>query len=184
MAIKAFANLRRRAFAPVDIASLVFFRMAFGSLMVWEVWRYFSHHRIERLWLNPDFLFTYYSFSVGHPCPGNWLYLHFGALLVAAFFVAIGFLYRASVIFFCLGWTYTFLLDEQQWVNHIYLISLFSFLLIFVPAHRALSVDAWLRPKLRGQTAPAWNLWILRFQMAVVYFFAGIAKLSPDWIHA
>jgi vitamin K-dependent gamma-carboxylase len=184
MAIKAFANLRQRAFAPVDIASLVFFRLAFGSLMVWEVSRYFSHHRIERLWLKPDFLFTYYGFSWVHPFPGNWLYLHCGALIVAAFFIAIGFLYRPSVIFFCLGWTYTFLLDEQQWVNHIYLICLFSFLLIFVPAHRAFSIDAWLRPKLRGQTTPAWTLWILRFQMAVVYFFAGFAKLSPDWIHA
>src|SRR5438309_1543727 len=59
---------------------------------------------------------------------------------------------------------------------------LFGFLLIFVPAHRAFSVDAWLNPKLRAQTAPAWSLWLLRAQMGVVYFFAGLAKISPDWL--
>ena len=30
-------KFRDRAFAPVDIASLIFFRVAFGLLMVWEV---------------------------------------------------------------------------------------------------------------------------------------------------
>ncbi|MGC4057198.1 MAG: HTTM domain-containing protein [Chitinophagaceae bacterium] len=33
--------------------------------------------------------------------------------------------------------------------------------------------------------APAWAIGIIRFQMGVVYFFAGIAKLNPDWmLHA
>jgi hypothetical protein len=30
------ANLQRNAFKPVDIASLVFFRVVFGLLMVWD----------------------------------------------------------------------------------------------------------------------------------------------------
>src|SRR4051812_8803038 len=110
MAMKAFANLRQRAFAPVDIASLVFFRIAFGSLMVWEVWRYFSHHRIERLWLKPDFLFTYYGFSWVHPFPGNWLYLHCGALIVAAFFIAVWFFFPPPRLFFFFFLSFTFLL--------------------------------------------------------------------------
>ena len=132
--------------------------------------------------LEPDFLFKYYGFSWVQPWPGQWLYVHWAVFGVLAFFIAIGFCYRASVILFCLGWTYSFLLDEQQYVNHFYLACLFSFLLIFIPAHGAFSVDAWLRPGVRRQTASAWTLWLLRFQMAVVYFFAGIAKISPDWI--
>ena len=51
-----------------------------------------------------------------------------------------------------------------------------------VPAHRALSVDAWLRPGLRSEQAPAWALWLLRAQVGVVYFFGGIAKLNSDWL--
>src|SRR5205085_12060921 len=80
------------------------------------------------------------------------------------------------------AYTYCFLLNEARWFNHTYLICLFSFLLILVPANHALAIDVWLNPKLRSQTAPALALWLLRFQMGVVYFFAGIAKISPDWL--
>src|SRR5947207_2043444 len=176
-------KLQTRAFAQVDIASLIFFRVAFGLLMTWEVWRYFSRHRIGHFWLEPPLLFKYYGFSWVHPWPGNGLYIHWAILGVLALFIAIGLFYRVSALLFFLGWTYIFLLDEAQWVNHTYLISLFSFLLIFVPANRAFSADAWLNPKRRLQTVPAWTLWLLRAQMGVVYFFAGIAKISPDWLH-
>jgi hypothetical protein len=175
-------NLKTRAFAQVDIASLIFFRIALGLLMTWYVWRFFSHQRIGHLWLEPRFLFKYYGFSWVHPWPGNWLYIHWAVLGLLALFIAIGLFYRMSALLFFLGYTYTFLLDEAAWVNHTYLICLFSFLLIFVPANRAVSIDAWLKPKLRSQTAPAWTLWLLRAQIGVVYFFAGVAKISPDWL--
>src|SRR5690606_10618868 len=51
-----------------------------------------------------------------------------------------------------------------------------------VPAHHAGSVDSWLRPKLRSQTAPAWALWLLRIQVGIPYFYGGLAKLNPDWL--
>src|SRR5437588_4378584 len=176
------ARVRDHAFAQVDIASLVFFLIAFCLLMTWQVWRYFSYHRIGQFWLEPPLLFKYYGFSWVHPWPGNGLYIHWAILGVLALFIAIGLFYRVSALLFFLGWTYIFLLDEAQWVNHTYLISLFSFLLIFVPANRVFSADAWLNPKRRSQTAPAWTLWLLRAQMGVVYFFAGVAKISPDWL--
>ena len=176
------AKLQNRAFAPVDIASLIFFRFTFGLLLTWDVWRYFSHHRIGPYWLEPRFLFKYYGFSWVQPWPGNGLYIHWAVLGVLALFIAIGLLYRLSTTFFFLGYTYTFLLDQSKWLNHTYLICLFSFLLIFVPANRAFSIDAWLRPKLRSQTTPAWALWLLRAQISIVYFFSGLAKISPDWL--
>jgi vitamin K-dependent gamma-carboxylase len=30
---------------------------------------------------------------------------------------------------------------------------------------------------------PRWSLWILRLQVGVIYFFGGVAKINPDWIH-
>ena len=50
-----------------------------------------------------------------------------------------------------------------------------------LPAHSALSIDALRNPALRSDTAPAWVLWLLRFQIGVPYFFGGIAKLNSDW---
>ena len=44
------------------------------------------------------------------------------------------------------------------------------------------SLDARWRPSLRSETLPAWNLWLLRFQMSVVYLYGGIAKIQADWL--
>jgi hypothetical protein len=181
--VKSFLReLQNRAFAPVDIASLVFFRIAFGVLMAWEVCRYFRNGWVSHHWLEPRILFKYYGFSWIHPWPGHWLYVHWAALGILGLLVAAGFLYRISASLMFLSYAYFFLLDEARYVNHTYLICLFCFLLIFVPANRAFSVDARLWPRLRSQSAPAWSLWLLRFQIGVVYFFAGLAKLSPDWL--
>ena len=183
-ALKSFLKkLRNSAFAPVDIASLVFFRIAFGLIMIWEVCSYFLNHRIAAFWIAPRFLFKYYGFAWVQPWPGNGLYIHWTALGLFALFVAAGFFYRISAALFFLSWTYFFLLDEALWLNHYYLICLFSFLLIFTPANRALSIDAWLNPQIRSEQTPAWTLWLLRVQMGLVYFYGGIAKLTPDWLH-
>ena len=177
------ANLQRKLFARIDIASLIFFRIAFGIVMLRMVQMVWSLHRIPRWWIDPPFLFKYPGFSWVQPWPGNGLYVHWILLGVFALFLTIGFLYRISAALFCLSHTYFFLLDQGRYVNHFYLISLLSFLLIFAPANRALSVDAWLWPKLRSSTTPAWSLWLLRAQIGAIYFFAGVAKVAPDWLH-
>src|ERR1700704_3160161 len=92
------ARLQDRAFAPVDIASLVFFRIAFGLLMIWEVWKYYANNWIALRWVAPRFLFKYYGFYWVHPWPENWLYVHWAALGFFAVFMAAGFLYRASAV--------------------------------------------------------------------------------------
>lgn len=52
----------------------------------------------------------------------------------------------------------------------------------FMPLHRAYSVDAWLFPKEKSFTIPAWCTYLLRFQVGVVYFYAGLAKVNSDWL--
>jgi vitamin K-dependent gamma-carboxylase len=172
-----------RLFAPVDVASLACFRFAFGLIMLWEVGRYFAYDWIRDYYIDPTFYFSYYGFDWVRPWPGIGMYLHFAALGVLAVCIAVGFQYRVSITLFFVGFTYVLLLDESRWLNHFYLVSLVSFLLIFVPAHRAFSVDSLLRPQIRSDTAPAWSLWILRAQLALVYLFGAVAKLNPDWLH-
>jgi hypothetical protein len=83
-------------FQPIDIASLVYFRIAFGAIMLWEVWRYFSNGWIRRYWIDPPFNFTYYGFDWVKPLPGQSLYVLFVMLGILALFIAIGFKYRIS----------------------------------------------------------------------------------------
>jgi hypothetical protein len=175
-------KLSKHLFDAVDIAPLIFFRIAFGAIMLWEVWRYFHYDRIYRYYVQPTYFFHYYGFDWLHPLPGDgmyWLFYFIGLLSIT---IMLGLFYRASMVLMWVTFTYVFLLDQAQYLNHFYLISLVSFLLIFVPAHRAFSLDALLRPSIRSQTAPGWTLWLLRGQLAVVYFFGGVAKINPDWL--
>jgi len=171
-----------RLLAPVDIASLVYFRICFGAIMLWEVIRYFDHDRIGRYYITPGFHFKYYGFEWVQAWGALEMKMHFAALGILATCILVGFCYRIAAALFFLGFTYVFLLDQARYLNHFYLVSLISFLLIFVPAHRALSVDALMRPRLRSNVAPAWSLWLLRTQIGIVYFYGGIAKIASDWL--
>jgi len=143
---------------------------------------YFDHNWIDRYWIEPPFHFSYYGFDWVYPWPGDLMYLHFVVLGILASFIMIGFKYRISAILFFLGFTYIFLVDQATYLNHFYLICWISFLMIFVPANRAFSIDVLRNKKLRTDTIPAWPIWLLRAQIGIVYFFGGIAKLNSDWI--
>ena len=177
------STLRGRFFAPVDVASLVYFRIAFGAIMLWEVWRYFAYGWIKRVWIDPAFHFTYYGFEWVRPWPGDGMSLHFLALGGLAILIMLGLWYRVSTLLFFLGFTYVFLLEQAQYLNHFYLICLISLLMIFTPAHRAFSVDACRRPGIRSDAVDAWTLWLLRTQIAIAYIYGGLAKLNSDWLH-
>jgi vitamin K-dependent gamma-carboxylase len=167
---------------PVDVASLAFFRIAFGVIMVWEVCRYFALHRIRRYYLEPQFFFSYFGFDWVKPWPGDGMYFHFAALGVLGGLVAFGLFYRLSAALFFVGFTYVFLIDQSLYLNHLYLVSLISFLMIFIPAHRAWSLDARWGITRRAGSVPSLPLWLLRAQVGIVYFFGGIAKLNGDWL--
>jgi vitamin K-dependent gamma-carboxylase len=174
-------RLRALLFSPVDIASLVAFRIAFGGIMLWEVIRFFSHDRIARYWIEPAFHFTYPGFHWVQPWPGHGMYIHLAVLAVFALLITAGAFYRVSAVCFSLGFIYTFLLEQTVYLNHLYLVCLISFLMIFLPAHRAFSVDGLRYPKIRVDIIPFWPLFLLRMQVAIVYIYAGIAKLNLDW---
>lgn len=171
-----------RLFAPVDVASLAWFRIAFGALMVADVVRYFP--KIDEFYVRPTFHFTYYAFEWVRPWPGVGMHIHFIVLGVAAACVTLGLFYRLAAVVFFLGFSHVFLLEQARYLNHFYLIALIALLMVFVPAHRALSLDALRRPSLRADVAPAWALWAVRAQIAVPYVFGGLAKLNADWLHA
>ena len=69
--------------------------------------------------------------------------------------------------------------------NRAYLLIVLGVLAV-APCGRELSVDAWLRRR-RGRppldtSAPAWPLWLLRFECAAIYGASGLSKLlDPDW---
>lgn len=182
-----FHQLKHKLHEPVDNSFLVAFRIFFGVIMFLDIIRYWSNGWVDKLYIDPQLMFKYYGFEWVHPWPGDGMIIHFAALALLALFITIGFLYRISTVLFFFGFSYVFLLDQANYLNHFYLVILINFLLIFLPAHKSFSVDAviWsskLSPGKRTDSAPLWSLWILRFQMEVLYIFAGIVKINSDWL--
>ena len=78
-----------------------------------------------------------------------------------------------------------FLSTTHMHNNRAYLVIVLA-LLAMAPSGRALSVDVWWRTRRAlaplDPTAPAWPLWLLRFECATVYGASGISKLlDRDW---
>ncbi|MCX7409816.1 MAG: HTTM domain-containing protein [Planctomycetales bacterium] len=167
--------------APVDVASLVVFRIGFGLIAAWWCFDDLRTGRVHELYVVPAFHFTYYLFDFVRPWPGVGMTLHFLALLLLALCVAAGFLYRVATVLFALGFTYFFLLDRTNYQNHYYLLMLVSWTLVLLPLNRCAAVDAFVGLAARSDTVPAWCLWLLRFHIALPYAFGGLSKLRPDW---
>jgi len=167
--------------APIDAASLAAFRILFGVLMVVSVGRFFAYGWIESLYIDPVYHFTYFGFDWVRPWPPWGMYLHFVIVGVSALGLALGAFYRVSAVVFFLSFTYIELIDKTTYLNHYVLVSLLALLLIAMPAHRIWSVDA-MRSTDAHAKVGAWTVNTLRAQLALVYLFAGIAKLNPDWL--
>ena len=167
---------------PKDILPLVVFRVGFGLLMFASTVRFMLNGWVTQFYVEPVFHFTYYGFDWVKPLPSEGMYAIFVALALLALCIAAGAFYRLSMAAFFVLFTYVELLDKSYYLNHYYFISLLSFLLIFLPLHRKWSVDARLQPALRTDFVPGWTINAVRLQLAIVYFFAGVAKLNSDWL--
>ena len=152
----------------VDCASIAAFRVAFGLLGILVVARFFAHGWIGPLYVEPDHHFTYLGFGWVKPWPGWGMHAHFIALGALSLGIAASYRPRLCAVLFCIGFTYMELIDRTTYLNHHYLMSLASLLLAILP--------------LRCRTVPLWAIWALRAQIGIVYVFAGVAKLNPDWL--
>jgi hypothetical protein len=179
----ARSDLRTRLAAPVDIAGIAVFRIVFGAVMLWEVGRYLAYGWVRTYYLDPPLHFTYWGFEWVRPLPHDWMYGLFVVLGILALAILLGVAYRLSIVLFTFGFAYWFLLEKARYQNHFYLIGLLGLILCCIPANAFWSIDSLTKPHLRRRTVPAWMLWLLRFQIAVPFFFGGIAKITPDWLH-
>lgn len=149
--------------------------------MLISIIRFAAYGWIHKLYIEPDFFFSYYGFEWIQPL-GDLTYLLFVICGLSAIFVSLGFKYRWAIVTFFLSFTYIELMDKTTYLNHYYFISILSFLMIFLPAHAYFSVDAYKDRQLRSQQVPAWTIDTIKLLLCIVYFYAGLAKLNSDWL--
>jgi len=113
------------------------------------------------------------------------MYLLYAAIAGAAVLLMLGIASRAAAALAALAFGYAHFCDKANYLNHYYLMTLLLVLLAFLPVDREYSLRVWRRPSERRGQVRAWVLYLLRFQIGVVYVFGGLAKLNQDWlIHA
>ncbi len=179
---RAVDGLRIALSQPVSPLSIAVFRMAVGAMLVWDCWRFIKYDRVERYWIQPDFHFTYPGFHWVAPLPEPWIWVAWLGMGGFALLVMLGLFYRVSIVALTVLFSYFFLLDKTEYLNHFYLVILFLVILCFLPANRALSLDAKLFPRVRGESVPYATVAILRTQMEIMLIYAGLVKLTPDWL--
>ncbi|WP_205510178.1 HTTM domain-containing protein [Longitalea arenae] len=167
---------------PVSITPLITFRIAFGLLMFVSTLRFWWRGWVDAVYVSPSFHFTYWGFEWVQPFGRPGMYLLYSIIACTALMIAVGLLYRLATVLFFICFTYVELIDVTTYLNHYYFISLVAFLMIWLPANRLYAIDVLIKPAKRRLLVPAWTIGIIRFQLGVVYFFAGLAKLNPDWL--
>lgn len=163
--------------SQVPATALGLFRIIFGLLMSWEM-IYFIRLDFVEIFLELPMVAMHYPFlSWISPLPSPMMDILVYLLLASTILITIGKWYRWAMLFFFVGFTYIFILDQAYYNNHLYLICLLSFWMIFLPMDAALTIQSGPR-----KTVPAASFAILRFHLVLVYFFGGIAKLNYDWL--
>ena len=155
---------------------LAVYRIGFGLLVMFSIIRFWYNGWIESLYLEPGFHFSFLGFSWVKPL-GIYTYFIFIICFTSALFVMLGYKYRTAIITLFLSFTYIELMDKTTYLNHYYLVSLLSFLMIFLPCASYFALDSKNKTKV-----PKWTIDSLKLMLLIVYLYAGLAKINSDWL--
>lgn len=169
-------------FRNIDNSSLIVFRIIFGLLCFLESVGAIFTGWVDRTLTEPQFTFNFIGFDFLQPLPGNWMYIYYVVMGVFGLLVMVGFKYRLSMLSFAIMWSATYLMQKSSYNNHYYLLMIFSFVMVLLPAHRYASLDVKLNPKIKSIAMPNWCRWIIILQLLIIYTYASVAKFYPDWI--
>ena len=178
----AVIMLNKWLFTRIDNSGLIVFRVFFGALLAVEAFAAIFTGWIERTLIEPQATFNFIGFEFLQPLPGNGMIWYYAVLGLLGIFVAVGFRYRLSMALYTVMWAGVYLMQKSSYNNHYYLLMLLCFLMTFVPAQRYASVDAKIKPEIRKNNMPRWVWLLLVLQMWIVYTYAALAKIYPDWL--
>ena len=175
-------SLKRYLFTHVDAASLAVFRIGFGALLIFnsinEIFLCLSCK-----YLKPDMLFKYHYFEWVKPWPSVIaLNAHYIVMALCSIAIMLGYRYRLAMTLFTVLFSYTFLLDESLYLNHYYMVILFSIVMLFLPTNCLWSWDARKNIHIESRTIPRWCIVVLVIQLEIILIHAGLAKLNTDWL--
>ena len=169
-------------FKHIDNSALIVFRIVFGLLCFLESTGAIFTGWLKQTLIKPQFTFNFIGFEFLQPLPGNGMYFYYALMGLFGLLIMVGYKYRFSMLAFTIMWTATYLMQKSSYNNHYYLLMLLSAIMVFLPAHKYASIDAKLNPKIKSYAMPQWCRWVIIIQLFIVYTYASVAKLYPDWM--
>jgi uncharacterized membrane protein YphA (DoxX/SURF4 family) len=168
---------------PVSMRAVALLRVLAGPAVLLHLHRFLADAFEGRIYRDA----FYEPYAAWYPEVPRGLYVGLLVLAaVAAVAMSLGFLTRlATATTFAIVSYNLFLSTTHFHNNRAYLVIVLG-LLTVAPCGRELSLDAWIRRHRAGTardlSAPAWPLWLLRFECATIYAASGTSKLlDPDW---
>ena len=175
-------NLNKILFKQIDNSALIVFRVLFGLLIFLESVGAIFTGWIRRTLVEPKFTFSFIGLEWLQPLPGNGMYFYYAIMGAFGFMIMLGYKYRMAIITFTILWSGTYFMQKASYNNHYYLLILICSIMALLPANRNFSVDAKNNPSIKSISMPNWCRLIIILQLFIVYTYASIAKMYPDWL--
>tara|TARA_B100000809_G_C15133212_1_gene529338 strand:- start:2137 stop:3450 length:1314 start_codon:yes stop_codon:yes gene_type:complete len=169
-------------FKHIDNSALIVFRVLFGALIFLESVGAIFTGWIRRTLVEPDFTFNFIGFDFLQVIQGEWMYVHYAIMGICGLFVMVGYKYRMSMLAFTMLWATTYLMQKSSYNNHYYFLMILSAIMVFLPAHKYASIDVKQNPSIKRMSMPNWCRLVFIIQLFILYTYASIAKMYPDWL--
>lgn len=179
-----FSKLRTYWFTPVNNSPLITFRILFGVIMFMEFSGSLTSGWVKEVYIEAPYRFTFIGFEFLQNMQGPVMYIYFLIAAIISLLVITGLFYRPASILLALMWTAVYFSQKSHYNNHYYLMVLISWMMTLMPANRRASVDVKWKLAKPTNECYRWQIHIFIIQIAIVYTYASIAKMYPDWLNA
>jgi len=174
--------INRWLFTQIDNSALIIFRVFFGFLIAAEAIGAIFTGWITRTMIEPQFTFNFIGLDFLQPLPGNGMYFYFAVMGIFGLLVMVGFKYRWSILGYTIMWVGVYFMQKSSYNNHYYLLLLLLIMMSVLPAGNYFSIDVKRNPALKKISMPRWCVLAIIAQLWIVYTYASVAKLYPDWL--
>jgi vitamin K-dependent gamma-carboxylase len=169
-------------FKQIDNAPLIVFRIFFGFLIACESFGAIATGWVKANLIDIKYAFPFIGFEWIKPLPENGMFYYFVLMGILGIFIMLGYYYRLAIILYTILWAGVYFMQKTTYNNHYYLLLIISFFMIFLPANQFASIDVKQGRINKKLSMPYWISLVFIVQIAILYFYASIAKLYPDWL--
>jgi hypothetical protein len=171
-----------RLFQEKDIAPLAVYRILMGLLMSAEGFGAIITGWVGKNYVDVPFAFHFIGFDFLDILVGPQAYAVYLMLGLSGLGVAFGYRYRVSIFIYTVLWAAVYFGQKSSYNNHYFLLLIICVMMNFVPAHHFASLDVRQGRVSKCDIAPRYAIDVFKWLLLIVYFYAALAKIYPDWL--